>query len=346
MAIKRLAPRNNWTTAWAPGANLSGLFSLYPSLGDVTLAANLATTLDGPMQVFRYGALTINTARTVTNRCRGAVILCDSLAMGASGSFSMTAKGAAGSVKWANQDVLVPTSAVFSGKHTDRAAFLAYLAATGYAIFDPTLFACPPPGMGDVVADYTSWPGRGTTIISAAGCGAGAWYNASVSLWGASYMGGAGNAGGAGSQGCGGGGSGCWIGYGGTQVTAGAGMAGHPWGGGFASLGAAGCITDCADRVPDGLPGGVILVIVRGNVSLTTGHTIDARSFASGNAGAGSPGGGFAGLYYSGSLSGTPNILAGVGSNNGALTFGNVTYSGGAGGAGSAQAKTFATMGW
>ena len=347
---------------WGPGTNLSGLFNLYPSLGDVTLAADLATTLDGPMQVFRFGALTINTARTVTNRCRGAVILCDSLTMGASGSFSMFARGAAGSAKWANQDILIPTSAVFSGKNTDRAAFLAYLAATGYFIADPTLFACPPSGLGDVVADYASWPARGTAIVSAAGCGAMLSGLGAAGGSGTIVGGATGNAGYSG--GTGGGGRGCYyytIGFSGCghQYSG----AGRVWGGG------AGGGSTVDDGAPNGLAadqyggnggysygagagnpdgagqasgtGGVLIIICRGAVNIASGASltaigVDAAGNWGGNAG-GSSGGGSVSLFYGGTYSNSGTMTAGGG--------GGYAY-GGAGGAGSTQVKTFATMGW
>lgn len=350
-----------WTMPWAPGTSLSGLFSLYPSLGDVTLAADLATTLDGPMQVFRFGALTINTVRTVTNRCRGAVILCDSLTMGAAGAFSMTARGAAGSAKWANQDILVPTSAVFSGRNTDRAAFLAYLAATGYFAFDPTLFACPPPGMGDVVADYASWPGRGIAIVPVSGCAGRLGGIGSQGGSGTTIAGSTGNAGSGG--GTGGGGRGCYyysIGFSGCghQYSG----AGRPWGGGTGG----GSVVD--DGAPSGLAadqyggnggfsygagagnpagdgqtsgtGGVLIVICRGAVNIASGASLVA-------AGVPAP----PGFPYSGGSSGGGSVSLFYGStyiNNGSISApgGNAYGNGGAGGAGSVQVKTFVSMGW
>ena len=62
----------------------------------------------------------------------------------------MTARGAAGSSKWANQDIGIPIRMVLSGKSTSQKAFLDWIASTGFCIFDPTLFKCPMPGMGDV----------------------------------------------------------------------------------------------------------------------------------------------------------------------------------------------------
>ena len=353
-----------WVMPWGPGTNLSGLFNLYPSLGDVTLAADLPTDLDGPMKVFRFGSLTINTVRTVTNRCRGAVILCDSLIMGAAGAFSMTARGAAGSAKWANQDILVPTSAVFSGRNTDRAAFLAYLAATGNFAFDPTLFACPPPGMGDVVADYASWPGRGTAIISASGCGSGA-QGAVASAWStSSLIVSNGNTGGAGSGAPGGGGGGGVGLYNDGIPYTGGGAGGNggparPWasgpGGGRMWYRPSGKASDAGkftDYPGEGYPdnngigvgpgslAGVLIIIVRGDVSLSSGHSLTSAGAASA-AGTGSSGGGYVGLFLGGALSGSPNIMTPGGS---AVSSSGITS--GPGGAGSGISSTFSAMGW
>lgn len=332
---------------WAPGTNMSGLFNLYPSLGDVTLTADLATTLDGPMQVFRFGALTINTSRTVTNRCRGAVILCDSLTMGATGYLSMTGKGAAGSPKWVNQDIIVPSSALFSGRYADKAAFFSYLAATGYFAFDPTLMACPPPGMGDTIADYTSWPGRGTSIISAAGCGAGTSYVYAGHFVDDTSYSEPGYAGNAGSFAPGGGGGG---GFSVTQAGSysgaygGQGGAACVWSGGDCGIGssATNYISKAGANALNfgagyGAPGGVLIIIVRNNVTLTSGHVISANGVIYPVSYCGGPGGGFAGLFYGGTLTGTPSIVASA-----AATAGG----GGNGGQGAVRVASFATMGW
>ena len=92
--------------------------------------------------------------------------------------------------------------------------------------------------------------------------------------------------------------------------------------------------------------GGVLLALVRGAVNLTTGHVLSANGMAGGTAGSGNVGGGGAsgggsvGLFYSGSLTGSPNLTAtgGVG--------GTGYFAAGAGGAGYTQQKTFATMAW
>ena len=231
MAVSKLSAKQPWTAVWTPGVNLVNFYNLYDSKGDVTIsvATSIPTTLDGPIQVARYGALTVNAALTASQRCRGLMPLCDSLSVGATGSISMTARGAAGSKNWAvDRDIFVPQSITFTGKNTSYADFLKWIQTTGYCIFDPSMYACPPPGMGDVTCDWATWTPYGSTIISAAGCGLGA-----RGQYGGvgSYL--SGYTGGAGTLGTGGGGSGGMAYAGGTC----SGSPGRPWGGGPGSAG-------------------------------------------------------------------------------------------------------------
>jgi hypothetical protein len=350
--IQGLSP---WQMPFNPGLglnstqSLSNLFALYnywqgqQSL-TISSATNLPTVQDGPIQVFKVGALTVNAALGFSNRCRGGILLCDSLTMGASGIITAPG-GAAGSSKWLNQDILIPNNAVFTGKNTSWAQFQAWIAANGFFLFDPTLLALGYPGMGDIQANPTAWPGNGTAIISAAGCGA---------------------PGAAGANGApGGGGVGNVVqGSGGYGTSGAAGAPGRVWGGGPGSGGAyqsttsyltptdqyggpggpgAGGGTGGAGN-PAGAgggggngTGGVLFIICRGNVSLTSGHLLSANG-ASVSGGSGSGGGSGAGsisLFYLGTLTGTPNLTA-TGGGGGSPT----------GGAGSTQVKTFSAMGY
>jgi len=348
------------------GQNLTNLFNLYNSLGAFTVGAggySVPSTLDGPIQVLRAGALTVNGLFTTTNRCRGLLVLCDSLNVGAAGIISMSAKGAAGSPKWANQDILVPTNMFLSGKGTSLTAFMAWLASTGYAIFDPTMYACPMPGQGDVQANWSAWPGNGTAIVSASGCGAGA-----AGSWVTVGTGGAAGS----SGGTAGGGSG-GSGYN-TSCFSYPGAPGRVWGGGSASGGAgfaqavlqtdlyggAGGVGTSGGGVPagggagnppgtgTGSPGtagtgGILIILVRGPVSVTSGHVISANGSPGGygpNGGGGS-GGGSVSLVAQGAVTGTLNLTATGGTGGGASS-----GVGGAGGVGSTQVKTFSAMGY
>ena len=184
--ITRLRAPATWTKQWGPGIALANLYALYDSAGDVTISAetSLPSVLNGPGVVHRFGALTVTTLlHAAVNRCRHAVLLCDSLTMGAAGEISMSGRGAAGHAGLVDQDLVIPSAINFSGKHTSFAAFCAWLRANKYSIFDPNLYASPLPGMGDVLADYAAWPGAGATpIITAAGCGAGGAGTAAGSL--------------------------------------------------------------------------------------------------------------------------------------------------------------------
>ena len=341
MGISKLTTPQAWTYDWLPGTALANLFNLYPSKGDVTIATatNLPSLLDGPITVARYGALTVNAALSVTNRCRGLVILCDSLTMGAAGSISMTARGAVGSLKWAIQDILIPTNMRLVGKGTSHREFAAWLAANGYAIFDPTLYACPMPGMGDVQANWTEWPGSGGTLLSAAGCGTG----------GARVRGGGSNSGSNGNNGAagvnapgGGGGGGRYSGGGGYTADGGQGGPAVPWSGGSPGLGSyEGFGTDGylwgGPWIQSIRPGGVCFVFCRGNVTLTSGHLFSANGESASSTYMAGAGGGRIGLVYKGTLAGTFN---------GTASGGGFTSWASNGGAGVADIKTFAQMGW
>ena len=366
MGISRLSAKQPWTAVWTPGVNLANFFALYDSKGDVTIsvATSIANTVDGPIQVARYGAATINAALTLAQRGRGFLPLFDYLSMGAAGSMTMTARGAAGSPKWAtDKDIFVPQAITFTGRNTSYADFLRWIRQTGYCIFDPSMYACPPPGMGDVQCDWATWTPYGGTIVSAAGCGAGAapGSNTYPNL----------TPGGAGTNAPGGGGGGC--GTGGT--TGGWGGSGRPWGGGpGGGAGAArnadiyggfGGLDDGRAGGGAGNPpglgagvgtGGILFGICRGDASFATGHSITSNGsnggaavvsgYGQGSFGGGGSAAGLAAFFCKGTLSGTLNMsavggLAGIGADMDGRRF-----SGSAGGVGTTQSKSFAQMGW
>lgn len=384
-----ISPRNQgivpgvptpWQATWTPGPSLAHLFDLYPSKGDVTIAAptSFPALLDGPIHVYRFGTLTVNTALIPPSvRCRGAFVLADNLVMGEAGSISMTARGAAGCSKWINQDIGIPTNIALSGKYTSKRAYLEWLAEHGYFIGDPTLYACPLPGMGDVQADYANWPARMAAIVSAAGCGAAA----KSAGAGPGATGKAGNNA-PGSGGCGGtaqeaaasgaakvwgagvGSGGKWSqaagpemltdqyggqgGYGDGPIssTNAGGGAGNPGGKGSVATPGTGIGEDGMDGT-----GGILAIFVRYNVILATGHVISSNGSRGGNAnGVGAANGGLGGagsgagrvaLYYGGMLTGTPNLVA-IGGLAGTGTYNN----GGQGGVGATDVKPFGQMGW
>ncbi len=315
-----------------PGSNLANLFALYRSQGDVTIssATSLPTTLDGPIQVVRYGSLTVNSVLSASNRCRGLIVLCESLAIGASCGIHMDGLGAVGSATWIPQNITIPSFAVISGKVTPAQKFLAWIRDTGFAIFDPTLFALSPPSMGDIQTDYADWPARGTAIMTATGRGSrGARYS---QLSGQSN----GNPGGAGTNAPAGGGCG------GMYLSSnGYASPGQMWGGGTGSDAAeGGGYYQDADQYSARYGGAPLIVICRGNVSIASGGYIRSAAVQYlASSGQGQAGGGFAGLFYGGTLSNAGSISA-----PGALGSGSPV--GGNGGAGAAVTKTLSQMGW
>lgn len=367
-----------WTYIWTPGINLANFFALYDSLGTKDRAAySVSTTLDGPIQVERYGALTVSGLMTASQRCRGLIVLADSLSVGASGVISMTARGARGAVNWAvGRDIFVPASITFTGQNTSLAQFLAWIRRTGYCIFDPSMYACPPPGMGDVTCNWATWTPYGQTLIkSEVGNGLGAAGNGAFNTA-------TGATGGTGSNGPGGGGGGGAMT---TYVTSMPGGPGNPWGGGAAGGGSNALDVKLPGKVVDqyggkggdadhtggnsgggaGNPGGigygtgsagssgtggVLFVFVAGGVTLSGGTPFESKGSQGGAAGAtvsssgSGSGGGKIAVIHKNAMTGTFTTsvaggLAGTGGSNG-------VYTGGPGGAGHAEEKPFSTMGW
>lgn len=352
-----------------PGTSAAALFNLYPTLGAQTIATatNITTVQDGPMKVVRYGALTVNAALTTTVRNRGLMILCDSLTMGAAGSISMTARGAAGAANWPIVDLTIPQSVRLSANKIAQRDVLSYITQNGIWIGDPVFWAFPDASVADCRAVVT--PGS-VALLSAAGCG----------TIGLSVSGGlAGSSGGTGS---GGAGAGYYMGPGWAGN-------GNPWGGGSGGGGAcapssspvggpqadqyggpggkgytynSGCWASGGTGNPGGAAGtlggavgndgtgGVLVIICRGNITRNASDSITADGVAgaacsggSYNAASGGSGGGHVSIIYGGTLTGTGNTTASGGASGGSASGGSFAS---AGGAGSVVTKTFAQMGW
>ena len=355
-----------WTQELAiapPGALAAPLFAMYPSLGDTTIATatNIDTVQDGPMKIVRYGALTVNALLTTTQRCRGLMILCDSLVMGASGKISMTARGAAGSAKWPLYDITIPQSVRLSAKYISQRAVIDYITQNGIWIGDPVFWAFPDSEIGDCRASITA---GSVALLSALGCG-----NVDTSMSG-------GIAGTNGGTGSGAAGQGYYMGVG---------WPGHgkPWGGGPGGGGAAasasapvggpqadkyggqggkgysynsGCYAaggtgnPGGEGSPSGGPagndgtGGDLIIICRGNITRNSTDSIESNGVAgvactvgTYKANGGPSGGGHVSILSGGSTSGSGNTTANGGASPGSTP---------TGGAGSVVTKTFAQMGW
>ncbi len=355
-----------WTQGFAiapPGSLAAPLFAMYPSLGDKTIATatNIDTVQDGPMKVTRYGALTVNAALTVTQRCRGHIILCDSLAMGAAGSISMTARGAAGAANWPVTDLTIPQSVRLSARYASQRTVSDYITQNGIWIGDPVFWAFPDAGIADCRASITA---GSVVLLSAAGCGDSGGGVVVAASAGSTPTGGAGNAGSSGGTGGGGGGCAYAVSY---PSSAPGGGAGYPWGGGAAAGGGSGAPYG-PDSVHSSIPGqyggrggsaygtaavggsagnpgsdgvsgysgtsakgtdgtgGVLIIICRGNVTRNASDSIEAN----GGAGGGITGTTSGYYYVGGAGSGGGHISLIYG---GTITgTGNTTANGGAGG--------------
>lgn len=344
------------------------IFDLYPSRGDVTVDAPLEiqSALDGPIQVARFGTLAVNSLITASNRCRGLMMLADTLIMGASGHISMSNKGAAGSPHWVNQNICVPSFVTLTGKKTTRSDLLNYLRSTGYCIIDPNLWKCPPSGFGDVTADYLSWPAASTAnLLVASGLGVGAGPQQAYE-WNNSVVLNNGITGGAGSYAPGGGASGSAGAHGTTTsgticgaAASGRGGRANIWGSGSAGGGCYatdGSTTHSAADADNygwgGAPGqnggqgagvnyggiaGCLFILAR-NLVLTAGHILSSIGYAGGgNFAYGGSSGGGAICVWSGTISGAAiNLNCGGGAN----------AQGCSGGPGAGWSASFASLGW
>ncbi|EFL52050.1 hypothetical protein DesfrDRAFT_1219 [Solidesulfovibrio fructosivorans JJ]] len=385
MGITRFRDPLPWTRVWTPGPKLANFFALYnyhplcDANGDLTINAttNIASSLDGPIQVLRARNLTVNAPLSVTSRCRGFMPLWDTLTMGAAGAMIMTARGAAGSSKWVVRDLFVPAQITFSGKGTSYKEFLDWIKSTGYCIFDPNLYVDRLHGLGDVSCDWATWVSYGSVILSAAGCGLGGQgrFQSTTYIAGAPGLSGT-------NGGTGGGASGS-VAYAGSSAD---GAPGRPWGGGAGSAGAAQsrCVAgpdlygggggiaspDASVNTvgggagnPGGTgnngpssngadgTGGVLINIGRGNVEIAAGAQLTANGLVGGapygsntSAGGGSSGGGSINFFYDGTYSNAGAMTANGGPAS--VATGPHCVNGGSGGPGSTQAKSFAQMGW
>ncbi|EFL52997.1 hypothetical protein DesfrDRAFT_0045 [Solidesulfovibrio fructosivorans JJ]] len=339
------------------------IFDFYPSQGDLVVPAaglTIPNTEDGPITISRYRRLEINGPFTKQKRDRGWCVLCDDLILGAGARPNMAGKGAAGSPKWAVQDIAIPRAITLSGHRTQYDDFAAWLRENCYAIFDPSLFACPLPGTGDVTANYKDWPASGPVIVSAAGCG-----STTARVYGGchgygSAIGVNGPTGYAGVNAPGGGGGGGNIlqpatnaqGDGNSATVGTTGSAALPWSGGIRGLqgvytnytgSSYPFSTSTGDRdgdpystIASSRPGGILIVLVRNSVTAIAGHLLSANATTDGVVAAGH-GAGRVFLGYGGALTGTLNMAA-TGGAAGAYC--------GHGGAGAVTAKTLAEMGW
>ena len=390
MSLYSVKPAQGGVQPWIADVAIGkGIFDFYDSLGDVTISAdtNIPSVLDGPMVVRKYRDLTINAAAnnvtlTTTNRCRGLMLLVEgNLLMQRTASYvpriSMTGRGARGHAGMGQYDFSIPASIQLSGKGWSKADALKMIQEQGYAICDHWLWDDWGKVNGVSAAAWTP----GTVLLTASGCGVfPAQYE--VTTYSVGTTGAAGANGGCGSGGSGGlftttyrarngGGHGNpWGGGagGGGLIASGGGLsklsyadhyggkggdgeyntsvnnvcgggAGNPGGKGFSA----------ASDGQDGT-GGLLVIIVKGAVTLNAGAVIDADGMPGGNVAAGQQyaagggsGGGHVSIITLGTLTNSGTIRANGGAGGAGGAQGTV---GGSGGAGQVVTKTFGQMGW
>ncbi|MBI4804736.1 MAG: hypothetical protein HY795_05840 [Desulfovibrio sp.] len=345
---------------------------------------------DGPGVVARYNNLTLNHTLTTTNRCRSLTVLVDGdLTINSGGGISMTARGARGSAAMGLYDGYIPISIDISSKYLRLADVLKYLRDNAIDVTDCWFWDDWSKNMG-VTATFSqggalvllSAAGCGgggakmemvggsagnqrTGNVGAAGTnggtGGGGGGGASWS-WGISGVGGKANPWGGGS----GGGSGLPIDYSNLAVQLDADQFGGKGGDGYSSgAGDSWCSYAGAGNLQGAMygvgyqttwtsaqdgTGGILRVIVKGNVTINAGGVIQADGKNGGGdatrlyqyAGAGS-GGGHVSIITLGNYTNNGTVRANGGTGGTYTTHG---AAGGAGGTGSVVTKTFAQMGW
>ncbi len=308
------------------GDNSDGPLNLTGSITNVRtfVSRSFASTQDGPPVIKNFSSLFISRSVVVspTLRCRGMLIFVDGDAT-ISGSISMTGRGA----KFTGSDASFTTinppylGDYWSTQLFPSSSYLSRVFAAG-AAGGPTV---PGPGPGP-----TSPPGvAGSAGILGRSGGGG-----SGAATGGAFPG-AGGAGSAGTSFSGGGGGG-----GGFSPAASAGGASRPFGGPGGTSSAAGGSGN--PNGPNGTvagegTGGLLILIVRGNLKIGPNGSISGNGItgnstpAPGGGGGGGSGGGILYVYYGGTLTNNGTATAsGGGSGVGGAS------SGGAGGAGTA----------
>ena len=298
------------------GDNRDGRLNLTGSIATVRtfVSRSFASTQDGPAVIKNFSSLFISRSVVVspTNRCRGMLIFVDGDAT-ISGSISMTARGASATGVDASFNVINPP---YLGDYWSTRLFPS-------ASYLSRVFAVGASGGASV-----SQPGSTGVNGRSGGGGAGSNFGTTPSSTGGngtSFSGGAGGAG-SGTSPVVVGGNGSPIGgAGGNGSGGGAGGAGNPGGSG-------GAVAAASSGT-----GGLLILIVRGNLRIGPNGSITANGSAGGSAspspaggggGGGGSGGGIIYVYYGGTLTNNGTVTATGGSKG---TGGNTAGDGGAG---------------
>ena len=167
-------------TLFPGGGDVSALFNLYQSQGDQTIVGNqtIATLLDGPEKVVRYGNLVVGdgttaTSLTASQRCKGLTILCDSLTVKNNATVNMTGKGARVLVNddpfFPFVDFKVPTQISLSSNQVTLAQALTTIKTQGLAPWDKGTFQALVAAMYGFNLGVTL--DGNIVLLSSAGCG-------------------------------------------------------------------------------------------------------------------------------------------------------------------------------
>ena len=290
-----LQPWSSVLTLSEAGDNLALLAALYDKRPEtsITTALTLATVLDGPIQVHRFGDVTLNGATlTALNPCRGLFLIFDSLTVtGTASTVHMNGKGCQeGDIAASN--LSIPASLSLSSQVISYNALLRMIRATGYYIGDPGFWASQA-----AIVQGTLTHGA-SLIVDSSQCGAG----------------GAPGAGGAGARGTGGGGQGNCNG----------GDDGLWWRGGFGGVGGPGTAKSTPNLLTS-YPGAPCIVIVLGALTATAALNVQSNGLTSTGYYQGGAGGGVAAVLY-GSKTGTVNVTADGGAASGTALAGGAGY--------------------
>ena len=299
------------------GDNSNGPLNLTGSITNIRtfVSRSFASTQDGAPVVKNFSSLFISRSVVVspTLRCRGLLIFVDGDAT-ISGSLRMTGRGASATGVDASFTTINPPylGDYWSAQLFPSASYLSRVFAVGAAGSSPAGVV----GSAGILGRSGGGGAGGNTSIGSAGPAS----NGS-GVAGTSFSGGGG--GGAATTYQGGGSATTFGGAGGPSPSGGG--AGNPNGSGGTAAGEG--------------TGGLLILIVRGNLKIGPNGSIAANGIAGNNAGAGGggSGGGILYVYYGGTL--TNNGTATASGGTGGIGSGGAPYNipnGGAGGAGTA----------
>lgn len=272
----RITPWSHVLQLSGVGQGLGALASFYTPRTETNITGTLeiASTLDGPIQVARFGDVTLNGATiTVDNPCRGLFVICDSLTTtGTASTIHMNGKGAINYI-WEDYDLTIPQSVALSSSSVSLQYVLNMLRAENYFVGDPQLWR-------DLAHLVTGGIVHGTNkIVDKSGFGSGGVLAVGAGTCGGTYFK-LGGSGGAGTTGPGGGSAGLTsVADNYTVLYCMKGGNGHSWRGGLPGN-ASHIVTNlrAGEECRAVNPAGVLVVAVLNSINLGVGLTLSANS--------------------------------------------------------------------